>query len=262
MDAGRRVLLWVALCVALSASLVDLAEHLATSPWARGTALVALLFAVGAWTDPAPPRPARDGFLWVALGLAVSLVCVAGGMTRAGRPGIAIAAIGLSRVLGRPSMPRAMLAAWVVPVPSALQNALAPGLAGLVAAAAAHAAPFAGVAAHVDASHVDRLVLATQSGALDLFPGDGGLPLAWTLSGVGWFAAVQRGGSWRAALARALRFALAAIPLQLAALAAACTLALLGATGAARALLDHAVVIAGVAALAVAMRGAAEPAPS
>lgn len=261
MRRGREALLWIGLAAALSASLVDLAAHVATSPWARGSVLFVVLFAIGAWTDPGPVRPSRDGWVWLAIGLAVSLVGVAGGMTRTGRPGIALAAIGLARALGRPSLPRAGIAAWIVPVPSALQNAVAPGLAALVAGAVVQAGALAGAAGRVDGSHVGRLVLEAPGGSLDLFPGDGGLPLAWTLAGVGWFAVVWRGGSIGSALASAARFALAAIPLQLAALALACGATLVGASGFGRALLDHFVPAAALGALWLATRSAGAPAP-
>lgn len=219
------------------------------SPWARGAAFFPFLFAACAIGDPGPARPSRDGWVWLALGLAVSLVCVAGGFARAGRPGVVLAMLGLARALGRPSLARALVAVWIVPLPSQLLDALAPGLAGVVAQATAHAAPWLGTVAQVDAHHVDRIVLVAPNGVLDLFPGDGGLPLAWTLAGVGWFAAARGGAPIAQAGVRAARVALTALPLQIVALATACGLALFGAAAAARALLDHLVVLAAAIAL-------------
>jgi hypothetical protein len=261
VQRGRTAVLWLGLAAALSAPLADLATHVATWPWARGSALFVVLFAIATWTDPSPARPARDGWLWLGIGLVVSLVGVAGGMTRTGRPGIAIAAIGLARALGRPSLPRAAVAAWIVPVPSALQNAVAPGLAWLAAGVVARVGVLAGIPVLVDASKAGRLVFEAPRGALELFPGDGGLPLAWTLAGVGWFAVVQRGGTAGPALRRAVRFAIAALPLQLAALALACGSVLVGASALGRTLLDQLVLGAGLAALWLALRsGATAPA--
>lgn len=255
MSALRSAVLWIALAVGLSASLADLASHVASAPWARASVLFAALFAYCAATEPGPRRPGRAGLPLLVLGLAVSLLGVAGGMTRAGRPGIAIAMIGLARTLGIPRWPRALLAAWIVPVPSGLQAAFAPGLAGLVAAAAVAAGAAFGIDASIDASRFGRLVLVTPQTSLDLLPPDAGLPLAWTLAGLGWFAVVRTSDAMRAAVRRALFWALAAIPLQVAALAVACGAALAGAGGVARSLLDHVVVIAAVVGLGVALRG-------
>lgn len=251
MQDRRAALLWLALAVALSAPLVDLAIHVATTPSARATALFLPLFVYSAWTDPKRSRPARDGPLWVVLGLALSLVAVAGGMTRVGRPGIAIAAIGMARALGSPSTPRAALAAWLVPVPSVLQAALAPGLAGLVAAAAQQIGVRSGIEATLDPNRVGRLVFSVPSGSLDLVPEDAGLALAWAFAGIGWFSALQDGAGIGALTRNALRWGIAAFALQAVALVLACAALFGGAAAFARPLLDQVPLVSVGAALAL-----------
>jgi hypothetical protein len=230
--------LWIAVAAALSPSLVDLGAHVVANPWVRGTAIFPLLLAWCAFTDPAPSRPARDGLPLLLLGVAAAFVGVGGGMPRVGRPGIALAVIGVARMTGRPSLPVALLAIWLVPLPTQFVEALAPGLDGLVARAAAQLGSFAGVPAEADARRVTALWFVTPSGPLQLFPGDGGLALAWTFAGLGWFAALQRRLPIAACARAALRWSITALPLQIAALAIACVAALFGAPAASRGWLD------------------------
>lgn len=231
-------MLWIAVAAALSPSLVDLGAHVATNPWVRGTAVFPLLFAWCAFTDPAPSRPARDGLLLLLLGVAAVFISVGGGMPRVGRPGITLAVIGVARMTGRPSLPVALLAIWLVPFPTQFVEALAPGLEGLVARVAAALGNVAGIPAEADARRVTALWFVTPSGPLHLFPGDGGLALAWTFAGLGWFAALLRRLQIAACARTALRWWITALPLQIAALAIACGAALLGALAAARTWLD------------------------
>lgn len=231
-------MLWIAVAAALSPSLFDLGAHIAANPWVRGTAIFPLLFAWCAFTDPAPPRPSRDGLLLLLLGVAAVFISVGGGMARVGRPGIALAVIGAARMTGRPSLPVALLAIWLVPFPTQFVEALAPGLDGLVARVAAALGNFAGVPAEADARRVTALWFVTPSGPLHLFPGDGGLALAWTFAGLGWFAALQRRLPIAGCIRMALRWWITALPLQVVALALACGAALLGALAAARTWLD------------------------
>lgn len=254
-------LLWSALAVALSPSLVDLARHVVANPWARGAAVFPFLLAWSAYTAEERDRPARDGLVWLALGVALSLVGVGGGMPRVGRPGIALAVIGLARATGAPPLRCALLAAFAIPPPTQLVALLSPGLEGAAAWLAARVAGLLGSGALVDWSRAREIrLVASDGGALSLYPADGGLALAWSLAGVGWFAAVRRGGSLRAASRRALRWGTAALPLQALALGAASALALLGAPHAARAGLDAVVAVAAIAALWLAVRGTANDA--
>jgi hypothetical protein len=239
----REPVLWVALCAALSPSLVDLARHWVEQPWALPSAIFAPLWLLVTLRDRSPRRPHADGYLLLALGLAVALGCAGGGMVRLGRPGIPLAILGLSRVLGRPTPARALVAAWMVPVPDALLNALSPGLESAIAAAAVALARGFGV----DASFTDGL-LAGPAGALALGPADGGIPLAALLGGLGWYRAASSGASIGAAAVAALRSAPWALPVQIVALCLACGLALAGASGLAGDLLHYGVWIAAMAA--------------
>lgn len=250
---GRSWLLWIALGVALSPALIDWVRQVTTSPWARGAALFPLLLLWSVRRDATPVRPVRDGFGWLALGLVLTVIGVGGGMPRVGRPGIALAAIGLARAIGFPSTPRMLLAAFAIPIPAQLLAALAPGLEAAVAGLVARAATLAGVAAHLDESRVSALRFVAPAGYLELFPGDGGLPFAWSLAGIGWFAAVQRGAESFGALRATLAPALAAFALQAIVLVMACSATALGAAAFARVLLDHWVLPATLAALGVAV---------
>jgi hypothetical protein len=232
------IVLWIAVAAALSPSLVDLAVHVAMKPWVRGTAIFPLLFAWCAFTASGPSRPARDGLPLLLLGVAAAFIGVGGGMPRVGRPGIALAVIGVARMTGRPPLPVALLAIWLVPFPTQFVEALAPGLEALVARVAAALGNFAGIPAEADARRVTALWFVTASGPLQLFPGDGGLPLAWTFAGLGWFAALQRRLPIAGCARTALRWWIAALPLQIAALAIACAAALFGALAGARTWLD------------------------
>jgi hypothetical protein len=246
--------LWIAVAAALSPSLVDLGVHVATSPWARGTAIFPLLFVWCALADTTRSRPERDGVALLLIGVAAAFVGVGGGMPRLGRPGIVLAVIGVARMTGRPPLGAALLALWLVPLPTQIVEALAPGLDGLVARAIAGIATLAGAEVHVDASRVTALRLAAPASSLDLYPGDGGLALAWNFAGIGWFIGVRRRLPLASAARVALRWMLAALPLQALALAIACSAALFGAAVAGRAGLDQFPLAATLLGLAWAVR--------
>lgn len=226
----REALFWTGLAIALSPVLNDWLAHAAREWWARGSVLLALLALLCMAEQREAAAPRRDGYLLLALGLAVALVSVGGGMPRLGRPGAPIAILGMARVLGRPSPLRAASSLFMLPPPKLLMQAL-PGLHGIFAALAVHL--------HGDLARVgDDL----RFGALllPLEPADGGLPLCALLAGLGWIAAVRRGAALPAAARAALIGALLALPIQAAALCAALALLLAGHPDAARALLSHA----------------------
>lgn len=255
---GRTWLLWVALGMALSPALLDWVSQVATSPWARGAAVFPLLLLWSARREEAPARPARDGFAWLALGLAMTLIGVGGGMPRVGRPGIALAAIGLARAIGSPRMSSALLAAFAIPIPSQVLASLAPGLEAAAGSLVAGAAGLVGIGAQVDTTPTSALRFVASHGVLELFPGDGGVPLAWSFAGIGWFVAVQRETGMPVALRTALRHVLAAFALQAIVLVLACTATLFGGAAFARTLLDQSVLVATLTALGIgvyALRG-------
>lgn len=257
MQHRGHTVLWVALAAALSASLIDLAIHVGATSWARGTLIFPLLFAYCAARDTSPQRPSRDGLLPLVLGVALSLVAVGGGMARVGRPGIALAVIGLARLTGRPSLGVALLSIWWIPLPTQIIEALAPGLEAAAAHVAAQVATALGVASQIDARHAGAIWLVAPAGRLELFPSDAGLALAWSFAGLGWFVAVRRQAPLAAAARVALGWLVVALPLQLVALAIACAVTLLGAPARGRALLDHFPLVATLLAAGWAIRSQA-----
>lgn len=230
---AREWILWGALAVALSASWVDLARHWLDEPWARPSAVFLPLFVIAAARDRGQPAVPRAGALLVAAGLAASLVAVAGGLPRLGRPGVPLAMIGMSLALGRPSLPAALLALWVIPPPFALAKLFSPGIEHALGWLAARVAESGGLEV---VTTMRALVI--DGAALELRPTDGGLPLVIQMAGVGWFAAVRAGDDVRGALATAVRWAPLGLAAQALALVAALGSLIAGAPGTARILLD------------------------
>ena len=240
--AWRDCALWIALLLALSPSLLDLAAHWVAEPWARPSAIFAPLWLVSALRDRSLRRPHVDGYLLMALGLAIALASVGGGMTRLGRPGIPLAMVGLARALGRPALPRALVAAWMIPLPNFITHALSPGLEALVGKGAA-------VLAHALGLHVSFAdgQLSGPAGALALEPADGGLPLAAMLAGLAWYRAASSDAPLRAAARAALRAAPWGLAAQTVGLCIACALAIAGAPGTAADILHNGVWLAAAA---------------
>ncbi len=228
--------LWIGLGIALSPSLAELGSHWLAEPSARYSALFVPLWILAAWTDPGPARPRRLGFVFVALGVAISVVAVGGGVARFGRLGIVLSVVGLAVALGAPALPRALLALFIVPVPNAVLSAL-PGLEVGSARAAAGLARAAGVDAIVRATN-GAIELVGASGSLELAPEHGGLPLAALLGGLGWYTAVRRGASTHSALGASLRTAPWAVLVQPIGIGCAAGLLFFGAPTSARAVVD------------------------
>jgi len=237
-EKRRVALMWIALAAALSPALADWAAHVVLRPWARASIVFPLLLAWSIRRDRSRARPALDGYLWIALGLAFSVVGVGGGMPRVARPGIALCVIGLARATGYPSLPVAMLAAFAMPLPSVLFGASGTGLEALVGRAMTSIAGLLGMPAELDARTLNSLRFVTPGGVLELVPGDGALSLAWALAGVGWFGAALRGAALRDAALASARWSVLALPIQTCGLALAGAATLAGAAGPARLGLD------------------------
>jgi hypothetical protein len=231
-------LLWIALAVALSPSIVNLVEHVATRPWARCAAPFPFLLGWLAWRHRERAQPAADGFVWLAIGLVLSIVGAGGDMPRLARPGIALGVIGLARATGFPPTPTALLAAFAIPLPTALLGAFEPGLEALVARAIAAGAAALGTAVELDASRLDVLRFVVPRGALELVPADGALSLAWALAGIGWFGGLLRAAPPRELVRTALRWGVVAVPIQAAGIGLACAVSLAGSPSGGRTLLD------------------------
>ena len=230
-DVPSRIwIFWVALCVALSPSLVDAASLAVDEWWARGSLWVGALAIHGMLRSPEGARSVRVGVALVVVGVGLVVLAAGGGMTRLGRPGVPLAVLGMALILGRPSPQSAGLLVFAVAPPRVLMDAL-PGLQQLVIAAAL---------ASSDAFAPDPeggLRLGTQ--VLSLESPDGGLPLLLMLAGLGAHASLRRGGPAINAVGSAIRCGLLAIPIQLAALAGAACLLKIGYANAGRFLLSH-----------------------
>jgi hypothetical protein len=237
--------LWIALAIALSPALLEIAGHARTAPWARYAIVpLALLFwAAAAERRSGVPRPL--GLVLVFAGLAVQMAALVAGPAKLGRAAVPAAVIGMASWLGRPSLPVAVLSLWAVPVPNALVQGLAPALdPGILALAPALARP-------LDPElRSEGRALRSRDEVLRIDEADGGLPLAALLSGVGWFSALRSGLPLSHAALRAALWGAAAIPIQIAAVALAAFALPRGGAAAARAWLDSAwvgVALAGVA---------------
>jgi hypothetical protein len=232
-------LLWIALAAALSPSILNLVEHVTTRPWARCAAVFPFLLGWLAWRRRERVEPAADGFVWLALGLAFSVVGAGGDMPRLARPGIALGIVGLARATGFPPTPIALLAAFAVPLPSVLLAIFEPGVEDVAARAAAALAGVSGAAVELDRSRIDVLEFVVPAGALELVPGDGALSLGWALAGVGWFGGLLRAAPLRELVESALGWGFAAVPIQAVGVGLACAASLAGRPAGARILLDY-----------------------
>lgn len=210
---GRDALLAAALGLALAPVFEEIAHHVAANPWT--SYVVGMIpFCVLAFARAERlARPRRDGALWIAAAFALELIGLLAGPAQIGRLGIPLAAVGLARLLGRPALPAALLACWLVPIPNAVLRIASPQLETLFLEIASRGAALLGAEPLV--SGVRVVVDETR---LRVLRGDGGVPLAVALAGAGWYVAVRRGAGFRGALAGAARFAIAAPFLQLATL--------------------------------------------
>jgi hypothetical protein len=230
----RIIGLWLAVGLAFSPVLVDLAHHLAVEPWARYSLIFPPLLVWCASRERVTPQAARDGFWWLGLAILLELLAVGGGVTRLARPGLPLAAIGICRAYGLVSARTALLALWAIPIPHLVSAFASPGLErtllgiGVVAANA--------LGGNVDVLGSRALV---SGGELAVAPFDGGLPLAAMLSGLGWYASLRCETGLSAAVRRALTWGALAIPIQALAVLIAVGALTVGAGGAGRLFLTH-----------------------
>jgi hypothetical protein len=209
---GRDALLAAALILALAPVFEEIGRHVAINPWT--TYVIGMVpLCVLAFARAERTAPQRSGLLWIAAALALEMLGLLAGPAQIGRLGVPLAAIGLARLLGRPALPGALLAGWLIPVPNAVLRLVSPELETLFLDVAARLASLAGADPVVSGVRVT-----VGDVEMRVFRGDGGLPLAIALAGAGWYAAVRRGAGLRGALAGGARFAAAAPFLQLATL--------------------------------------------
>ena len=122
---------WLALAFALSPALVELAAHVFRTPWARAQLLFVPLFALAMACERRPQpalRRTRLGLGLIGLALGFIAFSVAGGLASVGRLAIPAAVLGLSAYRGRRWPGAALLAVWLVPLPSIVIAGGSPGL--------------------------------------------------------------------------------------------------------------------------------------
>jgi hypothetical protein len=210
---GRDLLLAAALGLALVPVFEEIGRHVALNPWVAYVAGMVPLCVLAFVRSEPTGRTHRDGALWIAAALALTLLGILAGPAQIGRLAIPLAAIGFARLRARPTLPAALLAAWLVPIPNLLLRIPSPELESVMLRLAAHGAALFGTDAVVSG-----LEVAVGDAGLRVLRGDGGVPLAVALAGAGWYVAVRGGAGFRGAFAGAARFAAAAPFLQLATL--------------------------------------------
>jgi hypothetical protein len=171
----------------------------------------------------------------VGAALALELVAVGGGVPRFARPAIALAALGMARATGALGLRSALLALFLVPVPTRVLELANPALVPLQLGVADAALRVLGCELPV----LGGGLAATATHSLVLDEGGGGLPLVALLGGLGWYAAARACEPPRAAIRRAVALAPLGLPLQAAGVTAALATLALGAPQVGRALLDH-----------------------
>ncbi len=220
---GTSLWLGLAWAVAFSPVLMDSLRHLLAEPWARGALIFPWLVFVAARVDrpvAAPPFGRRVVALALGLALVLQLAAIAGDAVRIARAGVVLAAAVALWGSGTVGPRTAILALWMLPVPSFLVDAASPFLETTVARAAALwpglslAGPM-GDAGGAGAMGGAGPALITAAGPIDLAPIDGGLVLAIGLAGVQWARAVLGGASLAGCVRAALVGTILALPLQI-----------------------------------------------
>jgi len=224
----------LALALAFAPVIANLAGHFVATPWARYSLVFVPLFAWSLLREPAA-RPGRlEGGALIGLGLALELGAAAIGMTQIGRPGLALAAIGLCRWMGIAGYRTALLALFAIPIPHELVQRLT-GRAEVVKefALAAELLRSLGESVLVGWPNVE-----SARGTLQLTPADAGLPLAVGLAGLGWYRGIRAGRSLVSTAGGAALWGSLALPLQIVLLVASVALVSRGRPDLARVLLS------------------------
>ncbi|GEM_PF-3124724 len=252
----------LALVIAFSPVLLDLAAHLADAPWARAALAAPLLAWLAAGVDRperAPAHGRRFAIAAFAAALVLQFVAIGGDAIRIARVGVAVAVAVACWGSGLARWRASLLVLAVLPVPSLVLDLVSPQLESLLGRAVS-LLPGIGFAV---ADGTPRLLTAQAPIVLD--PLDGGLALAIGFAVLAWTRAVLVDASVGVAVRRVLLAVVSAFPVQLGLLGlAAGPVAALAGEGIARGVLDHAswvVVLAAAIALAVHHRGSARPMP-
>ena len=175
---------WLGLAAlfALSPILVDWGFHLVETPSSRYAALFPVLYLIGIRHD-ARERVRKDGYLLLALAIALVILSVGGGFTRWGRIAVPITLVAMIRLSGLASTRGALTMLWFVPVPHFIEMLAWPELVLF------YAQSLPGLTISLESA---RVVLGSGVSVLQLAPADAGLPLMASLSGISYFASWQR----------------------------------------------------------------------
>ena len=252
----REFLLWGLLGLAASPVLVDTARYLLTTPWGAYSLVFWALFVREVLRNPAAPDPRGAGWLLVAVGIGIELVMVQAGWPRWGRPGVALAMLGMALGLGHPRLAMALLALWTVPLPSFIAQLASPGLEGLLLKLAGFALSPLGIPLEVVSRTPRETLVTAGSREMPVFASDGGLYLVALLAGLAFYTAVRARLGPARVLRRMITWAALALPTQLAAVIAAGAALAAGLPEIARLGLTHAPwMLTALAVLALQTRG-------
>jgi hypothetical protein len=202
---------WIALAVAFSPVLVDLARNLAQVAEDRVTLLAPVLLLLSLrGATAAPARGHRDGVIGIVLGIGLELIGLASESQSIARVGLPVAALGLARLYGRPAPGSAALLFFAIPVPDTLVLLAGPALQGTMLEATGALLHALGAPVH---AHGLELVGPTKRIVLD--PAQGAASLALALTALGWYSALRAQAGVGSAARRALLLAPLALPLQM-----------------------------------------------
>ena len=180
-------ILWGALLLAFSPVLADQGQHWLDSEWSRYSILFVPLLAWAVYRSPAQEPRRKLGLALVAFSLVIELVVARGAMIELARPAFSLAVIGLVVATGLAPVRTALLALWIVPIPSFLID--------VVGGSDLALDPFASLAELLSRLGLDLEVtgrlLVSGGQELSIDSSFAGLPLFALLSGLGWYRALR-----------------------------------------------------------------------
>lgn len=182
-------ILGLALLVAFSPGLVDLAHHFWHDAWPRYGLCFALLLVWCVHHSPrVQPRP-QLGIALVGVSLIVQFLAALAAALPVSRPALAGAGIGFLLMRGMAPLRTLLLALFIVPIPYSVTQLLG----GLAVADFLLESSARLVSALGFPLRVGDLDVSAGSAALVAAPFHGGLPLLQVMLGLAWYASLRRG---------------------------------------------------------------------
>jgi len=225
--------LWLALLLAFSPTLLGLVEHWLARSWPRYSLAFLPLLIWSVWHDSAKRPLFREGLALIVVAVVGQLLATLAAVTFVARPLAALAVIGLLLLRGLATPGTALLALWIVPVPYMVIRALSGDASGVLCSAAATL--LAGVGAPVD---VVGNTLSVGGDRFAVASPWGGLLLLVHMTGLAWYSARRRTLGCLATAGTLLAAAALAVPIQLVAITLAGAFLYLGSSSTARFVLD------------------------